>query len=173
MVEKALSRLSYELAGLAAISLLLMMLHVTGDVAGKYLLNKPIPGTAEVVASYYMISVVFLPLAWLEVTNGPITVDLFYEMAPDWMKRGMHVLGTLLSILLYGFLAWLSWEPAVRAWEIGEIVEGAWKVTIWPAKFVLPIGLALACLALALRLYTLLCGRPLPGSVAADHADPV
>ncbi|MHC5654056.1 TRAP transporter small permease subunit [Stappia sp.] len=173
MVEKALNRLSFALASVAALALLLMMLHVTADVAGKYLFNKPIPGTAEVVASYYMISVVFLPLAWLEATNGPITVDLFYELSPDWMKRGMLVLGTVLSLVLYAVLAWLSWKPAMHAWNIGEIVEGAWKVTIWPTKFLLPIGLGLACVALALRLVLILSGRDVTADgPAADHADP-
>lgn len=174
MLERALNQIAALLAGLAALALLAMMLHVTADVAGKYFLNAPIPGTAEVVASYYMISVVFLPLAWLEVKNGPIVVELFFDMANPVLRRAMLLLGTLLSLAVYGLIAWLSWQPAVHAWEIGEIVEGAWKVVVWPTKFLLPLGLGLACLAQFTRLVLILSGRDvLPADDQPQHADPV
>lgn len=174
MVETLINRLSALLAALASLALALMMLHVTADVIGKYVFNAPIPGTAEVVASYYMISVVFLPLAWLEVKNGPIVVELFYEMGSPRAKRTMVALGTLLSLIFYGVIAWLSWGPAVHAWRIGEIVEGAWRVTIWPTKFFLPLGLGLACLALVIRLGLIVAGRyTLQDDDHPQHADPV
>lgn len=174
MLETLINRLSALLAALASLALALMMLHVTADVIGKYVFNAPIPGTAEVVASYYMISVVFLPLAWLEVKNGPIVVELFYEMGSPRTKRGMVMLGTILSLVFYAAIAWLSWAPAVHAWRIGEIVEGAWKVTIWPTKFFLPLGLGLACLALIVRLGQIVTGRcAVKDDTHPQHADPV
>lgn len=174
MLEATINKLSACLAALAALALALMMLHVTADVIGKYAFNAPIPGTAEVVASYYMISVVFLPLAWLELKNGPIVVELFYEMGSDRAKHLMLALGTLLSLLFYGTIAWLSWAPAVYAWQIGEIVEGAWKVTIWPTKFMLPVGLGLSCLALVIRLGLILAGRySLQDDTRPQHTEPI
>lgn len=151
--------LTTTLAVLSALAMALMMLHVTADVAGKYLLRAPIPGTAEVVANYYMIAAVFLPLAWVEARSQPIVVDLFYTMAPAAGRRAMDMLGTVLTIAFYGVLAWLSWGSAMAAWRIGEIVEGTWKVVIWPAKFLLPLGLAIAAIVLVLRLVDLMLGR--------------
>ena len=88
--------ISHLLAGLAALALFLMMLHVTADVLGKYLLNRPIPGTAEVVASYYMVAAVFLPLAWVEVRQGSIVMELLYALLPNTLKRWVYLLATLL-----------------------------------------------------------------------------
>src|ERR1043165_5059975 len=41
----------------------LMMIHVTADVAMRTLFNSPIEGTTEVVAAYSMVIVAYLPLA--------------------------------------------------------------------------------------------------------------
>ncbi len=136
----------------AGLALVLMMLHVTADVLGKYLFLAPIPGTSEVVASYYMIATVFLPLAYIEVQRRPIVVELFYDLLPKVLHPPLDILGTLASIAFYGFLAWQSWFIALNAYEIGETVEGAWRVVVWPSRFLLPVGLVLASFVLMLRL---------------------
>jgi TRAP-type mannitol/chloroaromatic compound transport system permease small subunit len=159
MIDRISDMIAKVLATLAAGALLLMMFHVTLDVAGKYLLNAPIPGTAEVVASYYMVATVFLPLAWVEINNGSIVVELLYEQFGRRARTGALLLGTALSACFYGGLAWLSWAPAIQSWRIGEMVEGTWRVVIWPTKFLLPLGLALACLVMVLRLVQILTGR--------------
>lgn len=154
--------ISYALAVIAALALGLMMLHVTADVIGKYFFNSPIPGTSEVVASYYMVAVVFLPLAWVEVSEGSITVELLYDLFPSVAKTCLLFVATSLSAVFYGVLAWLSWAPAVHAWQIGEMVEGTWRVVIWPTKFILPLGLALACLTMLFRLVAIIQGNYSP-----------
>lgn len=158
-MRKIIYLLSKLLAICAGLSLVLMLLHVSLDVLGKYLLNTPIPGTAEVVASYYMIATVFLPLAYLEVNNRPIMVDLFYNLFPKKARHLCDLLGTLSSFLFFFFLAKEGWLIALHSLEIREIVEGAWKVVIWPSRFVIPLGLAVACLVLALRFVLLLRGE--------------
>jgi TRAP-type C4-dicarboxylate transport system permease small subunit len=158
-MDRLVIRLSHGLALIAALALALMMLHVTADVIGKYLFNAPVPGTAEIVASYYMVAAVFLPLAWVEVRGGSIVVELLYDIAPKSLQHVMAGLGAILSTLFYGILAWLSWAPAMHAYEIGEVVEGTWRVTVWPTKFLLPAGLALACIITALQLVRILMGR--------------
>lgn len=158
------------LAGLAALAVLAMMLHVVADVAGKYFLRAPIPGTPEVVANYYMIAAVFLPLAWSEARGAPIVVDLLFLVSPRPLRRIMRINGAVLSILFYGYLARFSWEVAMRAWRIGETVDGIWRVVTWPAKFILPLGLGLACLLLLLRLLArdpaLIEGDDAPAAIA-------
>ncbi|MGU9979813.1 TRAP transporter small permease subunit [Phreatobacter sp. HK31-P] len=146
-----LERLSEWFVIAAGAALVLMMLHVTADVIGKYVFVAPIPGTAEVVASYYMIATVFLPLAYIEVQRRPIVVELFYDRLPPLLRPPLDLLGTAASVSFYGFLAWQSAFIALNAYEIGEIVEGAWRVIVWPSRFLLPFGLILACLVLIVR----------------------
>lgn len=158
-MKRVIDLLAQTLAVIAGLSLVLMLVHVALDVGGKYLFNAPLPGTAEVVASYYMIAVVFLPLAYIEVHNRPILVELFYDRFGPHLQAGCDVIATLCSIAFYFFLAKESWVIALKSMEIREIVEGTWKVVVWPSRFIIPVGLAIACLALLLRLYMLLTGK--------------
>jgi len=160
-MARLIQTLASLLAILAGLSLVLMMVHVTADVLGKYFLSMPIPGTAEVVASYYMIATVFLPLAYIEVHNRPIVVELFYDLLPRRLQPLLDILGTVGSVAFYAFLTWQSTKIAMDSFAIREIVEGAWKVVVWPSRFLLPLGLAVACLVLLLRLVLMAMGtRP-------------
>lgn len=139
----------------AGATVAMMMLHVMADVLGKYLLNKPVPSTAEVVANYYMIACVFLSLAYIEARGSAISVDLIYDKAGPGARRMMRKFGQVVTLLFYASLGWFSWEVAMRAYRVNETVDGLWRVTIWPAKFMLPIGLAIACLILLLKILDL------------------
>ncbi len=152
-------QLTRILTWIGGAALVLMMIHVAGDVTLKYLFNMPIPGTAEVVAAYYMIGVVFLPLAWIEVHNRPIVVELFYDRMPHWAKPPLDILGTLASLTFYGFLLWQSIKIALESFEKGEYVDGMWRVVVWPSRFLIPMGLTVAMLVLALRFWSTLRGR--------------
>ncbi len=163
------NKLASALAFIAGLSLVLMMVHVTLDVVLKYFFKMPIPGTAEVVAAYYMIGTVFLPLAYIEVHNRPIMVELLYDRLPSSLHRPLDVLATLLSIAFYAFLTWQSTKIALTALENREYVDGLWKVVVWPSRFLIPLGLAAACAALVLRLGVLLTG----GRAEHGHAEPV
>ncbi len=158
-MKKVSDTLASALAYVAGLSLVLMMVHVTLDVCLKYLFKLPIPGTAEVVAAYYMIGTVFLPLAYIEVHNRPIVVELFYDRLPAALHAPLDVLATLLSIAFYAFLAWQSIKIAMTSLGNREYIDGVWKVVVWPSRFLIPLGLLAACAALTLRLLMLLTGR--------------
>ena len=74
-----LSNLTLILSGLF---LFAMMVHVTVDVALRYAMNSPIPGTLEIVSAYYMVAGVFLPLAAVELARASIAVDAAYQCRP-------------------------------------------------------------------------------------------
>lgn len=151
--------LSKALLWLSGLALVLMMLHVTADVASKYLFNAPVPGTAEVVAAYYMISVVFLPLAYVEVANRSIVVEMVYGLLPGAARYPLDIIGTAISLVFFGFLAYLGIGLAQEAYAVGEYVDGLWRIVVWPSRFLIPLGMGVATLALLLRLLDLLRGR--------------
>jgi TRAP-type C4-dicarboxylate transport system permease small subunit len=139
---------------LAGLAVLLMMFHVVGDVVGKYFFNAPIPSTAEVVANYYMIASVFLSLAYVEAKNSAIAVELVFENVGPKMQALMLKVANIVTLFFYAGLGWFSWGMAMRAFHVNETVDGIWRVVIWPAKFMLPFGLAIACVILLVRLFS-------------------
>jgi TRAP-type C4-dicarboxylate transport system permease small subunit len=168
-MKRTADALASMLAIIAGLSLVLMMVHVSLDVVLKYFFKLPIPGTAEVVASYYMIGTVFLPLAYIEVHNRPIVVELFYDRMPSGLQLPLDILGTAASIAFYAFLAWQSTKIAITSFETREYVDGIWKVIVWPSRFLIPVGLIVACVVLVLRLQMLLRG----GRAQHGRAEPI
>lgn len=136
----------------AAIVVLLMMLHITLDVTAKYVFNHPLPGTLPVVANYYMVAVVFLPVAFVEIKKESIAVDLFYQWFPTWLKHFATVFGTVCSITFFSILAYQSYHNAMRAFANGEFVDSTYLVITWPSRFLLPLSFASVVVVLAMRL---------------------
>lgn len=151
-MKLAVYRISNFFEYAAAIVVLLMMLHITLDVAAKYIFNHPLPGTLPVVANYYMVAVVFLPVAFVEIRKESIAVDLFYQWFPAPMKHLATIFGTLCSITFFSILAYQSYHNAMRAYGNGEFVDGTYLVITWPSRFLLPLSFASVVIVLLMRL---------------------
>jgi TRAP-type C4-dicarboxylate transport system permease small subunit len=129
--------------GLVAVGL--MMMHITIDVAGKFILNEPVPATIALVSSYYMVVIAFLPIAFAETRNSHITVEVLTELFP--MRTQMH-----LYSWSYGLLTYRMWHEAVRAQGNGTfIMEQSTKLLTWPSYYLLPIGCGLMTVVLVYR----------------------
>lgn len=150
---KIIKVLTDALAWMAGLSVFLMTFHVMADVLGKYLFHMPVPSTAEVVANYYMVACVFLSLAYIEARGSAISVDLIYDRMGERGKKIMLKAGQVATLFFYVGLGWFSWDVAERAYRINESVDGLWRVTVWPAKFMLPLGFAIACIVLLMKIF--------------------
>ena len=151
-IDRMIDLLSFVFMAIAAIALTLMMGHVTVDVAGKYLLNAPVPVTLEMVSNYYMVAVVFLPLAAVEKVNGHIHVELIYSALPRVGRRVLDVAAHALALGFFAMLMRYSWVSAVRKFEVGEFIMGTYPIIIWPSRFLVPLGCGLIAAFLVLRL---------------------
>lgn len=170
-IEKTLRLLSNLLIAVAGICLALMMVHVIADVGLKYVANAPIPGTAEVVAHYYMVAAVFLPLPLVELNNRSIYVDLFYHMMGQALQRASLLLAYGAQIAFFGVLAWQTSHDAMAAYAKGDLVEGIVNVIVWPGRFFLPIGFWLAVAVSTLRFLQVLTRRDWAAVVAPTEGD--
>lgn len=137
----------------AAAIVMLMVVHIIMDVAGKYVFNAPVPGTLDLVANYYMVAVVFLPIAYCELRGRSIAVDLFYQWFPRPLKYLSRVFGAVASLAFFSMLAYQSSLDAVASFAKGEFVDGTFLVVIWPGRFLLPASFWLAVLVLVFRLF--------------------
>ena len=136
----------------AAVILLLMVLHVVADVLLKFLFNYPLPGTLNIVANYYMVACVFLPIAIVELTRGNISVDLFFQLLPKPARFVLLIIGTLFSLFFFALLGYQSIFDALKSFEKGEFIDGIIIVQIWPSRFILPLGLGIVTFVLVYRL---------------------
>lgn len=164
-LEAWTERLARWLAIVAAVSLVLMMLQTVIDVIMSRVFNKPIEGNMEVISVYHMVLVVFLPLAMVELRHEHINADLFVQMLPQPLQRGVYVFGCLISLGFFGTLCYQTWIDAIESLKIDEVLMGSVYVPVWPAKFALPIGFASMLLVILLHIARTLTDpsfKPLP-----------
>jgi TRAP-type C4-dicarboxylate transport system permease small subunit len=132
---------------------LLMMLHVTIDVSARTFLNRPIAGTTEIVAAYYMVAVAYLPWAWAARRDQHISVDLVTRLLPAGVNRVLDVIVKLLTSAYLGLFAWQGIVSAIRQTSAGEV----WEIPrgflpVWPARWILPVAAVLMLAAVLLSL---------------------
>jgi len=138
-------------------AVVLMMVHVTLDVALLNLFRISMNTTPEIVARYYMVAVAFLPLGWLTLRNQMISVELLDYVLPVSLRRGSDVLIALIGVGVYGILTYATWFKALREMRSGTFVELVrFQMPVWHSYFIVPAGFALATLACALLAVILL-----------------
>lgn len=136
---------------LTGVFLILMMLHVTIDVAMKYIFNAPLIGTLETVSYYYMICVVFLPLAMIELRNEHVAVDLFFRHFSPRVQVVVYFFGIFISLIYFGMLAYQTLLDALKATSEKETVMANFLFYVWPSRWSLPIGIFSLMLAIVLN----------------------
>lgn len=124
----------------AGLAMFLMMLHITIDVSFRYFFNGQIVGTLEWVSFYYMVTLVFLALGYVEMKNENIRVDLFVQMMPNGLQLALYIFACLLGLVFFGMLCWRSVLDAISATRRAEEAMSNFRFLIWPARWALPIG---------------------------------
>lgn len=160
MLEKAarmLVRLGCVLVGL-------MALHVVLDVSGRYIFNAPLPGTVEMVSHYYMVGVIFLPLAYVQSRRGHFAAEIFTQRLPPLVIALLEAIVTLVTALLLAFLAWRTAAYAIEFTQVRESVQTAYfTIPTWPSRWFVPLGLGLMALYALVQALQAMCGRKQDG----------
>ena len=133
------------LAAAAAITFLLGFL-VVADVGGRVLFNSPVKGTPEIV-SMSIVIVCFLIGAQAVRSGSMISTDVVVHMFGKPGHDFAALLSGVLGTAFFGLIVWGSFEPALHSWTSSEFEgEGALRVPVWPARFVVMFGSALITL---------------------------
>ena len=109
--ENAVWAVAKALAVLSSVTVLLMMIQTVVDVTSNNLLGRPIEGNAEIIAAYYMVMIVFLPLAFVELRHEHINADLLVRSFPPPARRAVYAFGALVSLGFFGVLTWQTGYP--------------------------------------------------------------
>jgi len=158
-IGRLLSTLAKSSSVLGTICVTLMMLHVTADVAGRYLFNAPLTGTIVIVANYYMIFLVFMSIGVAEEKRAHISVEVFTDLMPP---RPRHVLDIFAGIATGGVILLLAVGGYMEAMEktaTGATKEqGSAMIEIWQSYWAIPVGAVLMAAIAAYRVLTQITG---------------
>lgn len=139
-VDRIVTALNGAFVVAAAIALLLMMLHVTAEVAARASGAMNLIGTLEIVSYYYMILLVMLPMGYVELRNEHIRVDLFAQMMPRRVQLFLYLLSGLLCLIFFTMMLRQSFLDAWNSTTRKETIMSNYIFYIWPSRWALPIG---------------------------------
>lgn len=151
-IERALAVLSNVLLAIAGVAITAMMLHVSADIVAKAVFNRPIVATLEIVAWYYMVATVFLPVAYIQVHKKHLLVELFTR---NMSAKRLAVLEGIVAVLTFVYvttLAYLTFEHAVATTISGEVQDATFfDLPTWPARWLLPLAFGTMAIVLVLQ----------------------
>ncbi len=155
---RVLEKLAWVMVVIGGIGLFLSMFAGIADIITTSF-GQPIPGAYELTESV-MVLVVFGGLAYAQIHKKHIRVELVYMHLGKKAKVCANFLADLAAIAFFGMIVWQGWLEALYSWEIREATNGAVRLPLYPARFVLVLGAALLVVQLVLDLVNNLKNPP-------------
>jgi TRAP-type C4-dicarboxylate transport system permease small subunit len=93
--------------------LFLMVILITTDVTGRYLLKIPIAGSIDVI-TLMMVLLVFPSLPYVTSKGGHVRTDVLFNRLSKRQQGAIDVINSLFSVI---FVALVTWQLAARAWS--------------------------------------------------------
>jgi TRAP-type C4-dicarboxylate transport system permease small subunit len=142
---RAYGAVQYGFGLVSAAATFVMLLLVCANVAGRYLLNKPLTGTLEFTESL-LVLIIFFSLALTQYDGGHIRVVLLTRRMPDALARPLTVFSLLCGAAFFTWCAYAAWLFAAQAWSFDEYEWGTVSFPLYPVKFVVFVGIAMLAL---------------------------
>lgn len=173
MIERLLTWLDWPIRIFLWIALFagfLMMLHVSADVTGRYFFGKPLEGTTEIVAAYYMVIVAYLPWAYLARNDTHIAVDIFTRLMPISVAHWLEIFVKVMVVLYLSLFVYQTGSQAIGQTRIHEVWQaGTIYIPVWPSRWVPPIACGLMVITVILKIIDDIMKGPRPQTDAAGH----
>lgn len=144
-LRTALDLLSRWCSWVSGALTLVLLVMLVAEVAVREFVGRSLLGTIE-LSEVLLVLIVALGAAYAQRTGAHVSTDLVTSRFAPLTAAVIRVSGMLVAA---GFLFWTAWASAERGWESfesGEARFGITSVPVWPARLVLPFGLALLAL---------------------------
>lgn len=153
-LDRILSGCGVAAGFIAGLCLLLMLGLIMLDVSCKYLLNRPITGTLEIVSYYFMPVAVYLALPYVERSGAHISVPLVTDLLPRRLRDKLAVLVALFSAAYLLAVAWACGQKAAALMHSGEEVGLIYfDLIVWPPRWLVPVAFVLMALQIVHRAF--------------------
>jgi TRAP-type C4-dicarboxylate transport system permease small subunit len=136
-----------------------MMIFVSADALGRYILNMPITGQYEITEDYLMVALVFLSLSHTYVMGGHVRVTLLLRFIPSSLKFVLNTLFNLAAAVFFALLTYVTFGVFIEAVKLGELSTNILRYPMAPAYFLVPLGSAILCIRLLQDTFLYLLGK--------------
>ena len=144
-------------SGTAALSCFAMMCLTTADAFGRYFL-QPIVGAYEIAEQYLMVAVVYLATSIAYKEGACIRVTFLFDRLPKRPRVVIAYFVQAFSALVCLLIVLGSFRHALKMFNKRELMQTI-DVIVWPAYFLVPIGLLPTFLKMAYDITRVKTGR--------------
>ncbi|MFT0545500.1 TRAP transporter small permease [Allopusillimonas ginsengisoli] len=137
---------------IAVLGLCGMSLLTVVDAAGRYLLNRPVSGTVELI-ELLMITVIFSSIPLMTRVHGHITVDSFSHFMSPAVLRAQDRLAAVIAAVVSGFLTWVTLQKARSTADYGDITP-LLHIPLAPFVYFMAVLLALDAVYQLINLFS-------------------
>ena len=148
------------LGWMVAIVLGFMMALTVVDVTGRFVFNRPIPGSFEVM-EFCLAIVVFSALPLVTWDRRHITVSLFDTLFRGAGYRVQQSFVQGASLLGMGVICWRMWDQGGRL-DRTQAITGYLEWPVAPIAYFMSVLAGLSALLIVMLLWHALAGRPYP-----------
>lgn len=150
LLRSSVTRVAGALGALAALGLLALMLLTVADVVRRALTDQSINGVIE-VSPIILLGAVVLGLGQGEVTGTHVRTTLVTDRLKPRVRSAVRLVAYAFCIYLLFWMAWLSAERAIEAYELGDSTPGFTSIATWPGRALVPVGFVLFALGLLIK----------------------
>lgn len=122
------------------------------EVIMRYFFSKP-SGLADQVGALLMTGITFLALARTYRAGAHVSIDLLVDRLRPANRRAVFILTELATLAVALFMTWYSAKGVIGSYEEQErLIFGMWTLPLYIPQLVMPIGLGLLSLQIAVSL---------------------
>lgn len=160
-IERWARPLSSVMSTIGSLALLLMMMWVVVDVAMRFLFNRPVLGSYEVV-EYMMVAFVFMAFAYAQFCKTHITVPVVVERLSPRIRAVLDSFTSLVTLVMGSIMVWGAGKQSLEMWN-NHMTSSVLYIPKWPFQLITAIGLTAFTIAVLsdvfANLYRALTGK--------------
>ena len=121
-MRKFIQKMTFSISFVGMFFLIPMMLLTTGEVVGRAIWSRPIPGSME-LSSYLLAIFMLLGIAYTHQVGGQVRVTMLVSRIPEKAAIVLQILTTLLSLFIIGVMAWQGWVVGMEERTVSDMLR--------------------------------------------------
>lgn len=111
---------------------------------------------------YSLVAATFIGAPYILLTRGHVAVDVVPLMVRPRIRRHLHLIGSLITLVFCGLFLYASIPWWHETWVTGQTTSSIWRARLWIPYLAVPVGLALLCLQLLAEMWLVFTERDHP-----------
>jgi len=130
--------------------LVVLMFIGTGDVIGRFFLDKPITGTRE-ISEILLAGITFFGWAYTQSQKGHVKVETLLRRLNPRAQAIAGFITSLIAFIIFGLMAWRAALRAIMTWQGHKLITVLF-IPVAPFQMFVSVGALVLCLVLLVQM---------------------